>query len=42
MLQRFAARRCRCLRAAFTVAKGRIVEIDFIADPDKLRGLSSN
>jgi len=32
----------RSFLAAFTVAKGRIVEIDFIADPDKLRGLSSN
>jgi RNA polymerase sigma-70 factor (ECF subfamily) len=30
----------RSLLAAFTVAKGRIVEIDLIADPDKLRGLS--
>ena len=24
----------------FTVASGRIVEIDLVADPDKLRGLS--
>jgi len=30
----------RSLLAAFTVANGRIVEIDLIADPDKLRGLS--
>jgi Sigma-70, region 4/SnoaL-like domain len=29
----------RILVAAFTVASGRIVEIDIIADPDKLRGL---
>ena len=29
----------RSLLFAFTVANGRIVEIDFIADPDKLRGL---
>jgi RNA polymerase sigma-70 factor, ECF subfamily len=28
--------------AAFTVAKGRIVEIDIIADPEKLRGLGSS
>jgi len=27
------------LVAAFTVAKGRIVAIDIVADPDKLRGL---
>jgi RNA polymerase sigma-70 factor (ECF subfamily) len=30
----------RALLGAFTVANGRIVEIDLIADPDKLRGLS--
>ena len=30
----------RSILAAFTVANGRIVEIDLIADPDKLRGLS--
>jgi RNA polymerase sigma-70 factor (ECF subfamily) len=30
----------RSLLAAFTVANGRIVEIDLIADPGKLRGLS--
>ncbi len=30
----------RSFLAAFTVTKGRIVEIDLIADPDKLRGLS--
>jgi RNA polymerase sigma-70 factor (ECF subfamily) len=36
MLVRFPA---RSLVAAFTVAKGLIVEIDIIADPDKLRGL---
>ena len=30
----------RSFLAAFTVANGRIVEIDLIADPDKLRGLS--
>jgi len=36
MLLRFPA---RSLVAAFTVANGRIVEIDLIADPDKLRGL---
>jgi RNA polymerase sigma factor (sigma-70 family) len=30
----------RSLLGAFTVANGRIVEIDLIADPDKLRGLS--
>jgi RNA polymerase sigma factor (sigma-70 family) len=36
MLVRFPA---RSLVAAFTVAGGRIVEIDVIADPDKLRGL---
>jgi RNA polymerase sigma-70 factor (ECF subfamily) len=30
----------RSVLAAFTVAGGRIVEIDLIADPDKLRGLS--
>jgi len=29
----------RSLLGAFTVAKGRIVAIDLIADPDKLRGL---
>jgi RNA polymerase sigma-70 factor (ECF subfamily) len=32
----------RSLLAAFTVANGRIVEIDLIADPDKLRGLSDS
>ena len=32
----------RALLGAFTVANGRIVEIDFIADPDKLRGLSQD
>jgi RNA polymerase sigma-70 factor (ECF subfamily) len=36
LLVRFPA---RSLLAAFTVANGRIVEIDFMADPDKLRGL---
>jgi RNA polymerase sigma-70 factor (ECF subfamily) len=36
MLVRFPA---RSLVAAFTVANGRIVAIDIIADPDKLRGL---
>ncbi|MGH2427262.1 MAG: RNA polymerase subunit sigma-70, partial [Candidatus Limnocylindria bacterium] len=36
LLIRFPA---RSLVAAFTVANGRIVEIDIIADPDKLRGL---
>ena len=36
LLVRFPA---RSLVAAFTVSKGRIVEIDIIADPDKLRGL---
>jgi RNA polymerase sigma-70 factor (ECF subfamily) len=36
LLVRFPA---RSLVAAFTVANGRIVEIDLIADPDKLRGL---
>ena len=36
LLVRFPA---RSLVAAFTVANGRIVEIDIIADPDKLRGL---
>jgi len=30
----------RSVLGAFTVAKGRIVEINLIADPDKLRGLS--
>ena len=30
----------RSVLVAFTVANGRIVEIDIIADPDKLRGLS--
>jgi RNA polymerase sigma-70 factor (ECF subfamily) len=30
----------RSFLAAFTVANGRIVEIELIADPDKLRGLS--
>ena len=30
----------RSVLVAFTVANGRIVEIDLIADPDKLRGLS--
>jgi RNA polymerase sigma-70 factor, ECF subfamily len=29
----------RSILAAFTVANGRIVELDLIADPDKLRGL---
>jgi RNA polymerase sigma-70 factor (ECF subfamily) len=29
----------RSLVTAFTVANGRIVAIDIIADPDKLRGL---
>ena len=29
----------RSILGAFTVANGRIVEIDLIADPDKLRGL---
>ena len=29
----------RSLLGAFTVANGRIVEIDIIADPQKLRGL---
>jgi RNA polymerase sigma-70 factor (ECF subfamily) len=37
MLVRFPA---RSLVAAFTVAKGLIVEIDIIADPDKLRGIA--
>ena len=32
----------RLFLAAFTVARGRIVEIDLIADPDKLRALSSS
>ena len=36
VLVRFPA---RLLVAAFTVANGRIVEIDLIADPDKLRGI---
>ena len=36
LLARFPA---RSLLGVFTVAKGRIVEIDLIADPDKLRGL---
>jgi RNA polymerase sigma-70 factor (ECF subfamily) len=36
MLVRFPA---RSLVAAFTVARGRIVAIDIIADPEKLRGL---
>jgi RNA polymerase sigma factor (sigma-70 family) len=36
LLVRFPA---RSLVAAFTVANGRIVEIDLIADPNKLRGL---
>jgi RNA polymerase sigma factor (sigma-70 family) len=36
LLVRFPA---RSLLAAFTVTNGRIVAIDFIADPDKLRGL---
>jgi RNA polymerase sigma factor (sigma-70 family) len=36
LLARFPA---RSLLGAFTVAKGRIVEIDLIADPDKLRRL---
>ncbi len=36
LLVRFPA---RTLLYAFTVANGRIVEIDLIADPDKLRGL---
>jgi RNA polymerase sigma-70 factor (ECF subfamily) len=39
LLVRFPA---RSLLAAFTVANGRIVEIDFIADPDKLRGLPAD
>jgi RNA polymerase sigma-70 factor (ECF subfamily) len=39
MLVRFPA---RSLVAAFTVANGRIVAIDIIADPDKLRGLPLN
>ena len=29
----------RSLLGVFTLAKGRIVEIDLIADPEKLRGL---
>lgn len=37
LLARFPA---RALLVAFTVIHGRIVEIDVIADPDKLRGLS--
>jgi RNA polymerase sigma-70 factor, ECF subfamily len=36
LIVRYAA---RSLVAAFTVANGRIVEIDIVADPDKLRGL---
>ena len=36
LLVRFPA---RSLVGAFTVANGRIVAIDIIADPDKLRGL---
>jgi len=36
LLVRFPA---RSILAAFTVTNGRIVEIDLIADPDKLRGL---
>ena len=36
LLVRFPA---RSFVTAFTVTNGRIVEIDFIADPDKLRGL---
>jgi RNA polymerase sigma factor (sigma-70 family) len=36
LLVRFPA---RSILAAFTVAKGRIVAIDIIADPEKLRGL---
>ncbi len=36
LLARFPA---RPLLLAFTVANGRIVEIDLVADPDKLRGL---
>ncbi len=36
LLVRFPA---RSLVAAFTVANGRIVEIDIIADPEKLRGI---
>ncbi len=39
LLVRFPA---RSLVAAFTVANARIVEIDIIADPDKLRGLPSH
>ena len=39
LLVRFPA---RSLVAAFTVASGRIVEIDIIADPDKLPGLPSH
>jgi RNA polymerase sigma-70 factor, ECF subfamily len=37
LLARFPA---RSLLGVFTVAMGRIVEIDLIADPDKLRGLT--
>ena len=36
LLVRFPA---RSLLGAFTVVKGRIVEIDLVADPDKLRRL---
>jgi RNA polymerase sigma-70 factor (ECF subfamily) len=32
--------RAQVIVAAFTVAKGRIIEIDIIADPDKLRGIT--
>jgi RNA polymerase sigma-70 factor (ECF subfamily) len=39
LLVRFPA---RSILAAFTVANGRIVAIDLIADPDKLRGLPSS
>jgi RNA polymerase sigma-70 factor (ECF subfamily) len=38
LLVRFPA---RSLVAAFTVVNGRIVEIDIIADPAKLRGLEA-
>jgi hypothetical protein len=30
----------RCAVVGFTVAEGRIVEIDLIADPDKLRAVA--
>jgi RNA polymerase sigma-70 factor (ECF subfamily) len=39
MLLRFPS---RSLVAAFTVARGRIVAIDIVADPDKLRGLPTS